>query len=230
MKMLKHLGGIKKPKDRSMYAEYECPLCLNQYVTRTSNVKNGGSTKCKNCSCKKDPISLEEALSYNKRTGLFTWTKTISNRVSIGDVCSTINKAGYIAIMVSKKLYLGHRLAWYFTYGKFPTKEIDHINRVKTDNRIENLREVTSSENSRNMPITKRNNSGTIGVSWYKSRQKWRATIMNNNKQIHLGYFDNKNDAIQVRKFYEAEYNYHKNHGIDTEEKRTGGFGSTGQR
>ena len=157
--------------------------------------------------------SIKEIVSYDKDTGVFVWKNPPSNRVKRGSVCNRVNSIGYIVISINRKTYLAHRLAWFFVYGNYKCGEIDHINRVKNDNRLCNLRLVSSSENSRNLPITKRNNSGTVGVSWYKNRNKWRATIMNNNRQIHLGYFDDKEEAIRIRKSYEKEYNYHENHG-----------------
>ena len=214
MKMLKDLGCIKKQKDQNRYGEFECPICLKPYITRISSVKSGCSTKCKKCSCNKKIYNISEVLTYDATTGNFTRNIRTSNRVKKLDKCNNKNAQGYIAIVVNKKTYLAHRLAWIFTHGSIPIEmEIDHINGIRDDNRIDNLRLVSSSENSRNMAIGKKNKSGVIGVSFYKSRNKWRATIMSNNKQKHLGYFGNKDDAISARKDAEIKYNYHKNHG-----------------
>ena len=172
---------------------------------------------------------IKDFINYCPDNGVFTRKKTTSNRAKQGQICKRRDANGYIVFNINKKTYLGHRVAWFLINGIIPNKmEIDHINRNKSDNRICNLRIVSSSENSRNSPITKRNKSGIVGVSWYQNREKWRATIMDENKQIHLGYFKEKNDAIKARKKAEAKYGYHKNHGIDTEDERVGGFGSSG--
>lgn len=93
--------------------------------------------------------SLKLALNYDSKTGLFT-------NVENGKLCGCdSNSHGYISIGVYGKRHLAHRLAWLYVYGEFPKNQIDHINRVKTDNRIENLRDVTSAENLKNRENTK---------------------------------------------------------------------------
>jgi hypothetical protein len=82
----------------------------------------------------------------------------------------------------------------------FPDGEIDHINRNKLDNRKENLRTVTSSQNKMNRPKQRNNTSGINGVSWHKLNKKWQATTKIDGKKIHLGLFDDIEDA---RKAYE---------------------------
>jgi len=84
--------------------------------------------------------------------------------------------------------------------------EVDHINRNKLDNRRENLRIVTRKTNSYNLPVCKRNTSGVRGVSWHKTRGKWRAHIYKDYKQIHLGVFTTFEDAIAARQRAEKEH------------------------
>lgn len=106
---------------------------------------------------------------------------------------------GYKRITINKKKYYAHRLAWLFEKGTIPNgKEIDHVNRNKQDNRIINLRVVTSIENCRNKGLIKSNISGTTGVSL--SGKKWRASIQVNYKSYELGCFTNKLEAIRARK------------------------------
>jgi len=93
-------------------------------------------------------------LTYDPYTGLFTWlVDAYSNKVK-GKIAGSI-KEGYINISIDRKLYRAHRLAWLYVNGVFPS-EIDHINRVKSDNRICNLREVSRSENCQNRSTSKR--------------------------------------------------------------------------
>lgn len=78
------------------------------------------------------------------------------------------------------------------------SKEVDHINRNRLDNRKENLRICTRTENCRNRGENKDNTSGYKGVNFHKPLGKWRAKIVLNNKHIHLGYFDNPKDAARA--------------------------------
>jgi hypothetical protein len=91
-------------------------------------------------------------------------------------------------------------------HGVWPEDQIDHINRDRADNRIENLREVTNKQNQQNRSTNSDNTSGHTGVSWYKPYSKWRAQIKHNHKVIHLGYFTNIEDAIAARKAAEKLY------------------------
>ena len=83
---------------------------------------------------------------------------------------------------------------------------VDHINHDKLDNRKDNLRICTQQENSMNKSKHINNTSGVVGVHWNKERNKWRATIMVNYRQIHIGYYDNIEDAIEARIDAEIEY------------------------
>ena len=84
--------------------------------------------------------------------------------------------------------------------------EVDHINHIRTDNRKCNLRVVDRSLNQRNLPLSKRNTSGVVGVWFNKDANKWVAEIRLNYKKISLGYFINKEDAIKARKEAEEKY------------------------
>jgi len=106
-------------------------------------------------------------------------------------------------------------LAWLYVYGTMPKEQIDHINHVRDDNRIINLREVTHSENHKNRTKQSNNTSGVTGVHWLEEKERWQAYIKGDDKKIHLGTFKNKNDAISARKEAEIKYNYHSNHGVN---------------
>ena len=83
---------------------------------------------------------------------------------------------------------------------------IDHINRNRLDNRKSNLRVCTISENRRNSSLSRKNTSGISGVSWFKKTSQWRARITVDKKEIHLGCFSNKDDAIKARLLAEKKY------------------------
>lgn len=141
---------------------------------------------------------IRELLHYCPESGVFTNIKA-RKKVVVGSVAGYLNNHGYVVIMVDGKQYRAHRLAWLYIHGTFPPNQIDHINMVKTDNRICNLRMATHSENQQNRPIQCNNTSGHIGVSWHKRDQKWMAYIKRDGKSIFLGRFKYINEAIAAR-------------------------------
>lgn len=143
---------------------------------------------------------LRELLNYDPETGIFTWRIVASTRAKIDDIAGCISTTGYRLIGIDRVLYRAHRLAWLYVYGEWPLKIIDHINGVRTDNRIENLRDVSSQANSHNrheLNIT--NTSGVAGVIRNKRTKKWTAYIVVNNKRHHIGYFDTLDAAAEAR-------------------------------
>lgn len=141
---------------------------------------------------------LKELLHYNPETGEFTRLVSTSNRIKVGDIAGGAHNSGYILISVDSKLYLAHRLAWLYINGNFPLKQIDHVNGVRNDNRLINIRECSQYENNQNMVSRKNATSKHIGVSWNKERNKWRAAIYVNGKQTHLGRFETEQEAINA--------------------------------
>lgn len=109
--------------------------------------------------------------------------------------------------------YRAHRVFWYVATGEPPFGEIDHVNGDRADNRLCNLRVVTSQENRRNAARSGRNTSGVIGVSYDRRARKWRAAICVNYQVIELGHFAVKADAAAARKQAERKYGFHPNHG-----------------
>lgn len=135
---------------------------------------------------------LKALLLYSKKTGIFKWRVNRSN-VRAGTICSGHNSLGYIQIMIGKRNYTAHRLAWLYVIGRFPTCQIDHRNRARNDNRWSNLRAATNSQNGSNKIIQKNNTSGIKGV--YRKRNRWCSVIMRNGKTTYLGCFQSKHDA-----------------------------------
>jgi len=156
---------------------------------------------------------LKRLLSYDPDTGVFTWLVDRSNKVRVGHRAGVVNKRGYSVITINYTQHRAHRLAWLYVHGRFPENNLDHVNRDKTDNRLCNLREATSTENNRNMPRKKANTSGVNGVHWSKSSRKWHAQISILGKTTHLGLFDDIKDAALMRWIAERRYGYHSNHG-----------------
>jgi hypothetical protein len=156
---------------------------------------------------------LKELLDYDAETGLFTWLKPTTNGVRIGQTAGVITCYGYRAIRVDNKIYRAARLVWLHAHGVFPDNNIDHINGLRDDNRLENLRDVTQAENMRNQRIGSRNSSGVLGVGWDKTRSKWRASIRYKGLNKTLGRFTSLLDAVASRKGAERLYGFHRNHG-----------------
>ena len=122
---------------------------------------------------------------------------------------------GYYVGAIFDILYLAHRIVWALHYEKRPdlSLDIDHINGVKTDNRINNLRLVTREINSKNASMQCNNTSGFNGVYWQKSTKKWHSQIKADGKRIHLGLFANKDDAIAARIRANIKYGFSERHG-----------------
>jgi hypothetical protein len=150
---------------------------------------------------------VRRLFDYDAETGDLTWRVSPSNSVRIGNKAGSDNGRGYLQVMVDRKLYLVHRVIWLLVHGYFPEHEIDHVNRNRADNRLENLREVTKSCNVRNSRQRTDNISGVTGVCWDKISGKWKATI-GNNKQYHIGYFTDFTEAVKARHQAEVKYDW----------------------
>lgn len=153
---------------------------------------------------------LKQLLSYNPETGDFVWINSTSNRVAKGKIAGTLRKSGYRQIRIDGKIYLSHRLAWLYVYGKLPDNLIDHISGWKADNRIVNLRKCTYSENSQNKRLSSnRGITGYLGVCFHKLKEKvkFRAEINISGKGKHLGVFDSAEEAYSA--YIEAKRKYH---------------------
>lgn len=138
---------------------------------------------------------VKEKLIYNADTGSFRWKSVYCPRISDGESAGFIGGDGYHAISINGKAYKAHRIAWLYTYGYMPENCIDHINRVKTDNRIKNLREATRVCNARNAGIFSHNKGGVRGVHFIKSVKRWNAQIKVNGSSKSLGNFKSKVEA-----------------------------------
>jgi len=148
---------------------------------------------------------LASKMTYSRDTGLFIWNN--------GDIAGTLDKGGYVIIKVNKKAYKAHRLAWLYEYREMPSGHIDHVNHDRTDNRIDNLRDVSQAENNKNQRMYHTNTSGVTGVTFQYG--KWKTRINVDGKRICLGSFVEFSEAVNARKNAEVLYGYHENHGKD---------------
>lgn len=151
---------------------------------------------------RKIPEGFSEWLIYNKETGLLYWKKSpapcMKNKLK--DAAGTIDGAGYVSIHFNNKLYKGHRIAWYLQYGHWPTskEEIDHINGIRTDNRISNMRLVNRSLNQKNR--IEHRNGRLYGTAYHKRCPKnpWQGRTTVDGKAKSLGYFSTEQLAHEA--------------------------------
>lgn len=137
---------------------------------------------------------LHELVDYDEKTGFFQWKKK-RRGIKTGVRLGTDNGFGYQRITVLGKSYYAHRLAWFYVHGTWPD-QIDHINGVRDDNRISNLRDVTVQQNNQNRNAAQKNSgSKMLGVSWHKKAKKWQAHICIYKERKYLGLFDDVNEA-----------------------------------
>lgn len=133
---------------------------------------------------------------FNYKNGELYW-KIHRPGIKVGSIAGYIHKSGYKRIGINGKVHYSHRLIYLYHYGYIPN-EIDHINRSQSDNRIENLRDVTTSQNQMNCKPNINSSSIYKGVSLYKASNKWVANIKINGKRKYLGLFINEIDAAKV--------------------------------
>ncbi|UZB05518.1 HNH endonuclease [Xanthomonas citri pv. fuscans] len=148
-----------------------------------------------------------EVLSYDAETGLFLW-RVGRGGTAKGAVAGSKSVAGYVQIKFDRKFYYAHRVAWLLIHGRWPSHHIDHINGVRDDNRLANLRECSAGQNQQNRGRSSNNASGYTGVSFHSLVDKWQAHIQINGLRSHLGYFQNSEDARAA--YLAAKAQFHK--------------------
>lgn len=131
---------------------------------------------------------LLEVLRWDGRERRFFWRISIAQRKA-GSLAGSYDADGYRHITIDKKNYFEHRLSWFYAKGEWPRGQVDHINCIRDDNRIENLRDVDPKTNRQNMrKPTAKNKSGFLGVSPLREGG-WAAFITIDGKQKRLGAF-----------------------------------------
>jgi hypothetical protein len=153
-----------------------------------------------------DVEEIKKAIRYDPQTGKFWWLPkpmdSPQNRAwngkNAGKEAGTLTHNGYVRIRILGRQFRAHHLAWLVHYGEEPGTFIDHKNRLRADNRIENLRPATLSQNGANSGLSPRNTSGVKGVSWNKAAQVWTASIVIDGKKKHLGSFLSRERAADA--------------------------------
>ena len=158
----------------------------------------------------------KELFVYDRETGIIKWRKRTSNRQRKNLVAGStnFNGDGYTRIQFKGKEYFAHRIAMLLAYGFYGDElEVDHINHVRDDNRLVNLRFATRTDNGRNLSISSRNATGVTGVYYHKRSRKYMARITVDRVIIYLGIFSTLDEAAEVRKAAEIKYKFNANHG-----------------
>lgn len=182
------------------------------------------------------PEILRHVLRYEPETGRLFWRRRSvemfknderktaevhcrwwNSRYAGREAFTALDSHGYRRGRVMSKALLAHRVIWAICTSAWPNDMIDHQNGVRTDNRFENLREATASENQRNAKRKSTNTTGVTGVSFVKSSGKFNAYIWHDDKSRCLGYFDSIEEAFCARKAAESKLSFHPNHGRNQE-------------
>ena len=146
---------------------------------------------------------LVHLLDYDPLTGLFRWRSSVSSKTKSGKIAGTTTKRGYVVICLDYQLYYAHRLAWFFVHGVWPKDEIDHKDRCKGHNWLDNLREAHGSQNQANRVAQARNATGHKGVTLHKGR--YMARMAYRGKQMYLGRYDTPEEAVEARRVLAAK-------------------------
>ena len=143
--------------------------------------------------------TLKQMLWYDPATGVFRWRFCRGNgQTKPWSEAGYYNSYGYRVILVNRKPYPAHRLAWLYMTGEMPSEQIDHINLVKDDNRFCNLRKATISQNQWNTGIRSTNKSGTKGVYFDERKQKWFGSFRVNGNRFYTKGFETSNQAAEA--------------------------------
>jgi hypothetical protein len=166
---------------------------------------------------------LRKRLRYEPETGKLFWLDhegmpPMWRSRWAGKEAFTTKDKGYHVGGVDTLGLMAHRVAWAIYHGEWPSDQIDHINGITYDNRIINLRVVTTTENARNANMKSNNTSGITGVTWDNGKRRWKAQIMVNGRCVNLGRFKTIEEAAAVRKEAATKYGFTERHGTKAEE------------
>ena len=150
---------------------------------------------------------LKEVLEYNLKTGEFIWLAKLFkySPIKIGTPAGCLTAKGYIQISLGDRRYLSHRLVWLYHYGVFPEEQIDHIDGDRSNNRLENLREVPCSVNLRNQKMRPKNTSGTTGVCLQRTKAHGTKVYEN-----WVAQWKDSNGKLVFKSFAVLKYGFEK--------------------
>lgn len=174
-----------------------------------------------------DIVELRKILRADPSTGKLFWLdrprsffpddasfKRWNTRHAGKEAFTSLTNHGYVQGSILNQKYSGHHVVWALHYGKWPKHQIDHINGIRHDNRIENLRDAPQSENVKNSRLASNNTSGMCGIRWEQAKGKWFSYGKSGGPIKNLGRYACLGMAIKARKKFEAENGFSKRHGI----------------
>ena len=148
----------------------------------------------------KSDLTQDEVLALlmpDYEAGTLQWRSLQKASIGKGGQAGTLLQTGYRIVRINKRNYFAHRLIWLCKHGGWPAGDIDHINGIKSDNRLVNLRDVSRTRNKENIRKANANSaSGLLGAHKFKDR--WSSHIGVNGKKFHLGYFDTAQEAHEA--------------------------------
>ena len=159
---------------------------------------------------------VSETFTYDRGSGVLYWRKRNRNTIRHKYVAGSSKGAtdGYRRVGIKGKIYQEHRIIMVLCFGHIPENaEIDHINHVRDDNRLDNLRFVTQGENLKNQSVSSKSTTGVTGVYFSKSRNKFVAQIKVNRQVHYLGIYSTLEEAAAARAEANLKFNFHANHG-----------------
>ena len=157
---------------------------------------------------------VNELFRYDKETGDLIRKVSVSSRGKAGDRAGAVNGNGYYVTTIEGAKYRNHRVIFLMHHGFLPAC-LDHIDTNKLNNRIENLRPATYSQNQYNSGMRKDNTSGVKGVTWNSKSSKWQVQIKYNGKYNYLGLYRTVTEATTaIHKVREQLHGEFVNHGV----------------
>lgn len=160
---------------------------------------------------------VAKLFTYDRESGILYWRIRDRNTIRRNYVAGSSKgtKDGRRRVGIKGKIYQEHRIIMMLCFGHIPENaEIDHINHVRDDNRLANLRFVTRSENSKNQSVSSKSTTGVTGVYFSKSRNKFIAQIKVNRQVHYLGCYNTLEEAAAARAEANLKFNFHNNHGV----------------
>lgn len=142
------------------------------------------------------------------------WAAKCWNTKWAGKEAFTALRQGYRVGAILGVIFVAHRVAWAIYHGVWPPEQIDHVNGIRDDNRLLNLRAVPNVLNHRNEGKPKSNTSGVTGVVWCKQTGKWRAMIKVNYRTRCLGRYATIGEAADARQRAIDEFGFDRSHGL----------------
>lgn len=156
------------------------------------------------------PLTYEivrEMFEYHE-DGYLIWSDHCRRPDKVGRRAGWMDRHGYYEVMIYGKAHKVHRVIYMWHHGYMPEGIVDHEDRDKLNNKIENLREVSVTCNNRNCEVRKDSKTGVCGVFWHKQSRKWEAKVRVNRVATTVGRFSNFDEAVKARHAAEIKHNW----------------------